>query len=213
MTVHALHVGLASGFAFADCQVTQNIACVSKLYFVGICYIAYSPADCRPSKMQKLQQRLPLLTETLQSSCLLGSCNVSRSATTCLCSVKLKLPLPNRGNKKSVQPGLRHCKIRCASKGDQACCVFCTLFCTHTMSNFALLRRYVYIELRRACCHPIWGCSSYGRALTLHVRGTGIDALLLHCCFYYRDLASMLLSVLASMLLSVSASMLLSAAT
>ena len=28
-----------------------------------------------------------------------------------------------------------------------------------------------------------WGCSSYGRALTLHVRGTGIDALLLHSFF------------------------------
>ena len=42
--------------------------------------------------MQKLQQRLPLLTETVQSSCLLGSCNVSRSATTCSCNVGLKLP-------------------------------------------------------------------------------------------------------------------------
>ncbi len=135
VTVHPLHVSLASDLALADSQVTQNIACVFRLYFVGICYIAYSPADCRPSRMQKLQQRLPLLIETVQSSCLLGSCTVSRSATTRSCSVGPKLPLPSRGNKKSMQPGSRHCKIRCASKGDQACCVFCTLFCTHTMSK------------------------------------------------------------------------------
>ena len=95
----------------------------------------------RPSRMQKLQQKLPLLRETVQSSCLLGSCNVSRSATTRLCSVGLKLPVPNRGNKKSVQPDLKHCKIRCASKEGQECCIFCihcfaytvlhTLFCIH----------------------------------------------------------------------------------
>ncbi len=29
----------------------------------------------------------------------------------------------------------------------------------------------------------VWGCSSNGRALALHARGTGIDALLLH--FWY----------------------------
>ena len=29
----------------------------------------------------------------------------------------------------------------------------------------------------------VWGCSSYDTALTLHVRGTGIDALHLQNCF------------------------------
>ena len=29
-----------------------------------------------------------------------------------------------------------------------------------------------------------WGCSSNGRALALHARGNGIDAHLLHTCFF-----------------------------
>ncbi len=36
-------------------------------------------------------------------------------------------------------------------------------------------------SVEKSACQQIRGCSSYGRALTLHVRGTGIDALLLHC--------------------------------
>ena len=108
----------------------------------------------RPSRMQKLQQRLLLLRETVLSSCLLGSCYASRSATTCLCSVGLKLPVPNRGNRKSVQPGLKHCKIRCASKEGQECCIFCLhcLACTALHALFCMHRFACTLFLHAPFC-------------------------------------------------------------
>ena len=39
-------------------------------------------------------------------------------------------------------------------------------------------------------CGLIGGCSSNGRALALHVRGTGIDPRQLHICFFYLPLSS-----------------------